>query len=99
MPDPGEDTHVGLNESMLVVVRVQDLMELSYLIFCWAVPQLHQKTSSFFHVVFRGLDPEEPVQSTARLCCFKDLEVTVRLPFSPMLPTPWAPPQQNSVAA
>jgi len=25
----------------------------------------------------RGLDPEEPVQSTARLCCFRDLEVTV----------------------
>ncbi|KAL0027242.1 hypothetical protein WJX77_006308 [Trebouxia sp. C0004] len=26
--------------------------------------------------IFRGLDPEEPVQSAARLCCFKDLEVT-----------------------
>ncbi|KAL3151657.1 hypothetical protein ABBQ38_012645 [Trebouxia sp. C0009 RCD-2024] len=26
--------------------------------------------------IFRGLDPEEPIQSTARLCYFEDLEVT-----------------------
>lgn len=30
--------------------------------------------------VCRGLDPEEPIQSSARLCCFRDLEVTVSLP-------------------
>lgn len=38
----------------------------------WMIVQMNEKLQ-----VCRGLDPEEPVQSAARLCCFRDLEVTV----------------------
>lgn len=32
------------------------------------------------YAAYRNLDPEEPVQSAARLCCFNNLEVTVSSP-------------------
>lgn len=50
--------------------------------------QSHFLLHLLHYAALRNLDPEEPVQSTARLCCFKNLEVTV----SPLLLAPLRAP-------
>ena len=70
LPDLLSDTHVHSPIAVVVThCRTHLLLHSHFL--------LHLRHCA----AFRNLDPEEPVQSTARLCCFKNLEVTV----SPLL--------------